>query len=56
MTKYTIEKHNQLSELNGKDTYVLWREVNSKHGFCVRGIFQGSKKECQEYLERLKGE
>ena len=56
MTKYTIERHNQLSELNKKSMYVLWKEVNSEHGFCVRGIFQGSKKECEEKLKQIKGE
>lgn len=56
MIKYTIEKHNQLSELNKKSMYVLWKEVTSEHGFGVKGIYQGTKKECQEKLKEIRGE
>lgn len=47
---YSIKKHKQLGE------YVLWKEISSEHGFAVKGIFKGTKKECQEYLEKIKGE
>lgn len=47
--KYSIEYHKQLGK------YIIWGEINSEHGFCVRGIFQGTKKECQEKLNEIKG-
>ncbi|MBR2245690.1 MAG: hypothetical protein IKN65_00895 [Clostridia bacterium] len=46
--KYTIQYHNQLGK------YVLWKEVESEHGFGIKGIFNGTRKECQEYLQTLK--
>lgn len=52
MIKYTIKKHKQLSELHNKDIYVLWKE--SKYG--SRGIFQGTKQQCEEKLREIKGE
>lgn len=48
--KYTIEYHKQLEK------WILWKEVNSTHGFCVKGIFQGTKKECQKKLKEIRGE
>ena len=47
--KYTIEKHAQLGK------YIIWRDVESSHGFCTKGIFQGTRKECQEELEKIRG-
>ena len=49
--RYTIEKHNQLSEINNKDMYVLWKQ----NKYSSRGIFQGSKKECEDKLKEIKG-
>lgn len=54
--KYTIQKHKQLTEMNNEDTYVVWRNTQGEHGYGCKGVFQGSKKQCQEYLESLKGE
>lgn len=48
--KYTLQKHKQLG------CYVVWQESKTEHGMGVKGVFQGSKKECQEYLEKIKGE
>ena len=48
--KYTIEKHNQLSELKGKDIYVLWKQ----NKYSSRGIYQGTKKECEEKLKEVR--
>jgi len=56
LIKYSISKHNQLSELKGKDVYVLWKENKTKYGNGIRGIFQGTKKECEEKLREIKGE
>lgn len=50
MIKFSISKHKQLSELNNKDIYVLWKE--SDYG--CRGIYQGSKKNCKIKLKELK--
>ena len=44
---YSIKKHKQLGE------YVVWKESKTEHGFGVKGVFQGTKQECQEYLEKL---
>ena len=52
MVKYSIEKHKQLTELNNKDTYVLWKEV----GYSCGCIFQGSKQECKDKLKEIKNE
>lgn len=56
MIKYSISKHKQLSELNNKDVYVLWKENKTKYGMGIRGIFQGTKKECEEKLKEIKEE
>lgn len=53
--KYTIEKHHKLGK-NVNGNYVLWKEVTSDHGCGCKGIFQGTKKECQNELERIKKE
>ena len=50
MTKYVIEKHEQLNK------YVVWKETETKRGFCIRGIFQGSRKQCEEFLDKIKKE
>lgn len=55
MTKYNIKLHKQLSLLNGKLMYVLWKEVYGEHSIGIKGIYQGSKKECQEELRKIKG-
>ena len=46
--KKYIGKHKQLNK------FVLWKETKTEHGIGFRGIFQGTKKECQEYLEKIK--
>lgn len=46
--KYSIEYH------KGLDMYVLWAEINSKTGFCVKGIYHGTRKECQQRLNEIK--
>ena len=52
--KYTIKKHEQLSELNNKNIYVLWKEGESDSAYGCRGIFQGTRKECEEELSKIK--
>jgi len=47
---YSIKKHKQLGE------YVLWKEIISEHGFAVKGIFNGTKKECEAKLKEIRGE
>ena len=54
MIKYEIKLHKQLSLLNGKLVYVLWKKVSGEHGYCTRGIYQGTKKECKEELKKIK--
>ena len=49
MVRYSISKHKQLGK------YVLWAENKSSHGFCIKGIFQGTKQECEEKLKEIKG-
>ena len=49
IVRYKIEKHKE-------GYYVVWCESKTKHGYGIKGIYQGTKKECQEYLEKLKGE
>ena len=53
--KYTIEKCYKLGD-KVKGNYVVWCESKSENGYGVKGVFQGTKKECKEYLETLKGE
>lgn len=50
MIKYSISKHKQLTELNNRSIYVLWKE--SDYG--CRGIYQGTKKACREKLKEMK--
>lgn len=50
--KYTINKHKGYY----RDYYVVWKETKTEHGYGAKGIFQGTRKECQEYLEKLKKE
>ena len=46
--KYSISKHKQL------DCYVVWCETKTDNGYGCKGVFQGTRQECKEYLERLK--
>lgn len=48
MVKYSIKKHKQL------DKYVVWQENQSNRSFGCKGIFQGTKKECEEFLKERK--
>ena len=50
MIRYSISKHKQLTELNNRNIYVLWKE--SDYG--SRGIYQGTKKACREKLKEMK--
>lgn len=50
ITKYTIQKHKQLG------CYVVWCETKTEHGYGAKGVFQGTRQECKDYLETLKGE
>lgn len=45
---YKIEKHEQLGK------YILWKETKTEHGLCVRSIFQGTKKECEDELLKIR--
>lgn len=51
--KYSIEKHENLGK-KVKGNYVLWKEVESDRGYGFRGIFQGTRQECIDFLEKLK--
>ena len=42
MRKYSVSK-----SYNG-DYYVLWLDTNIGNGYCCRGIFKGTRKECYE--------
>ena len=44
MVKYKIQKHKQLGK------YVLWKE----NKYSCRGIYQGTKQECEDKLKELK--
>lgn len=46
--KYYINKHKQLN------LYVLYKYVHIGKGYASKGIFFGSKKECQERLKEIK--
>ena len=46
---YSIKKHKQLGK------HVLWKEISSEHGFAIKGIFNGTKKECEDRLKEIKG-
>lgn len=50
MVKYKIQKHKQL------DCYILWKDVINEKNMACKCLYQGTKKECQEYLEKIKGE
>lgn len=45
MTKYSIEKHEKSNK------WIVWKETNIGKGISVRGIFQGTRKECEEFLK-----
>ena len=45
---YTIEYHSEMKR------WVLWENTKYDRGESFRGIFKGSKKECEEYLRKLK--
>lgn len=47
--RYTIEYHKQMEK------WVLWKEINTEHGFAVKGIFNGTKQQCEiEKIKQLK--
>ena len=48
MVKYSIKKHEQLSQLKKKEIYVLWAETE----YSCRGLYQGSKEKCEKEKER----
>jgi hypothetical protein len=52
---YFIKKHNKLGS-KVKGDYVLWKEVHSERGWGIKGVFQGSKQECEEELQRIRKE
>ena len=52
--KYTIEYHKQLSELERKPIYILWKNITSKRGGNVIAIHKGSHKDCYEKLKEIK--
>ena len=45
---YTIEYHKLMKK------YILWKNVDSKNGFASKGIYAGTKKECEEKLKEIK--
>ena len=55
MAKYKIQKHKQLTDLNNKDVYIIWKETKSEHGYGTKGIYQGTKDECKKKLEQIRG-
>lgn len=44
---YTIEYHRYSKR------WVLWKNTKFEKGESCRGIYRGSKKECEEYLRKL---
>ena len=53
--KYSIKKHNNLGD-KVEGNYVLWKEVESERGWGVKGIFQGTKEECKNKLNEIRGD
>lgn len=50
--KYYIGKYNNKSDKPGD--YAVWKEVQLEHGIGVKSVFQGTKKECEKELKRIK--
>ena len=53
IVEYKIQKHKQLG------CYVVWCETKTekkddRKGYGCKGVFRGTKEECQEYLNKLK--
>ena len=46
--KYYINKHKQLN------LYVLYKFIHKGNGYGIKGIFFGTRKECQEKLKEIK--
>lgn len=51
--RYTIEYHKQLSLIEGKKIYILWKDIESKRGGNVTAIFKGSRKDCYNKLKEI---
>lgn len=47
--KYDIIYHKSLEK------YVLWKIVHKNKGYAYKGIFQGTRQECQDKLKEIKG-
>ena len=48
MIRYSIEKINNY--------YVLFKDVETRHGLCSGGIFRGKRKDCEKYKKELKND
>ena len=48
--KYYIKKHKQLN------CYVLFKYIHYKNGYGVKGIYFGTRQECEEEKERIRNE
>lgn len=48
--RYSIKLHEHLTELNKRNTYVLWAETD----YSCRGVFQGTREQCLEELKKRK--
>lgn len=46
--KYFIEKHKQLNE------YVIFKYIHKNNGYAIKGIFSGTRQECQQKLKEIK--
>lgn len=51
---YSVTYHKQLSEMYKKDTYILWKDIESKNGGNVVAIYKGSRADCYKKLKEIK--
>lgn len=47
--RYTVSQ-------NKEGLWVVWKEVEIGHGFCVRGVYSDtSKRKCYDYKKKIGG-
>lgn len=48
MINYSIKKHKQMG------CYILWKDIENKRSYASHCIYQGTRKECEEELNKIK--
>ena len=43
---YTLEYHKPSKK------WVVWKNIEGNQGYSFKGIFKGSRKECQEWIKK----